>query len=269
MEEQTCSCCQATKQISEFYRDKQSKSGFSYHCKTCVKSRAKEHHVKNKERHNERDRKWHHSNKAKANSYSRAYQKLHKEELSVRQKAWREANKYTLKERYHDKYVKRREAVLAHCKEYVAKNKDKTNAYQAQYRKQNKPKLRAQIYEWHKYKLRTDPAFRILCNLRRRLTHAIKGKNKSASTVELLGCSVEYLMVHLENQFTDGMTWENYGEWHIDHKRPCALFDMSDPAQQRECFGYKNLQPLWGEDNQSKGARTNFHSPPLSCCAPG
>jgi len=90
--------------------------------------------------------------------------------------------------------------------------------------------------------------------LRTRLYKAIKAANtaKQDKTLEFLGCSAATAMNHLEAQFLPGMTWDNYGEWHIDHIRPCASFDLTDPAQQRECFHYTNLQPLWAKDNLSK-----------------
>ncbi len=94
-----------------------------------------------------------------------------------------------------------------------------------------------------------------------RLAMAIRraiGK-KSASTMELVGCDIEQLMAHLESLFLPGMTWLNYGlgndRWHCDHIRPCVSFDLADPAQQRECFHFRNLQPLWQPDNLRKGAR--------------
>jgi hypothetical protein len=62
------------------------------------------------------------------------------------------------------------------------------------------------------------------------------------------------LRAHLEHQFKDGMTWDNHGEWHIDHIKPCVQFDLTDPEQQKECFHYTNMQPLWAFENQSKGA---------------
>jgi hypothetical protein len=71
----------------------------------------------------------------------------------------------------------------------------------------------------------------------------------------LIGCSVPQLRKHLEAQFTEGMTWDNHGEWHIDHIKPCASFDLTDAEQQLECFNYTNLQPLWASDNLSKGAK--------------
>lgn len=88
--------------------------------------------------------------------------------------------------------------------------------------------------------------------MRRRVHHALKGETKSESTLSLLGCSINYLKEYLESKFQQGMTWDNYGEWHIDHIKPCSAFDLSDPVQQKECFAYTNLQPLWAIDNLKK-----------------
>jgi len=78
---------------------------------------------------------------------------------------------------------------------------------------------------------------------------------KCAKTKQLIGCDVDKLIAHIESQFLTGMSWGNHGThgWHIDHVLPCASFDMSDPEQQRKCFHYTNLQPLWGPDNIRKG----------------
>ena len=104
---------------------------------------------------------------------------------------------------------------------------------------------------------RNDPYVRLVANLRRRVLCVISSRQKSANTMEQLGCSRETLLNHLSHQFDSKMTWDNMGEWHIDHIRPCASFDLTDPAQQRECFHYTNLQPLWAEDNLKKGASIN------------
>jgi hypothetical protein len=87
----------------------------------------------------------------------------------------------------------------------------------------------------------------------------LNGKAKSAKTMELLGCSIDMLKEHLEAGFDDKMTWENYGTyWHVDHIRPCASFDLIDPAQQRECFNWTNLQPLEAIENIRKGAKLDW-----------
>jgi hypothetical protein len=103
-------------------------------------------------------------------------------------------------------------------------------------------------------RMAADVAFRAFETTRRRLNKALKGELKVARTVDLLGCTTEQLRAHLEVQFRPGMTWSNYGAWHIDHIRPCASFDLSDPEQQRQCFHFTNLQPLWARDNLKKSA---------------
>jgi len=81
-----------------------------------------------------------------------------------------------------------------------------------------------------------------------------KGYSKLRSTRESLGCSIPELKAHLESLFQPGMTWANRGEWEIDHIRPCASFNLLDPEQQRCCFHFTNLQPLWKAQNRQKGA---------------
>jgi hypothetical protein len=91
--------------------------------------------------------------------------------------------------------------------------------------------------------------------IRSRIYNVLKGLKKSAPTERLLGCSWQECRDHIEAKFQRGMTWENHGEWHIDHIIPCASFDLSDQAQQAICFHHSNLQPLWADENRRKAAR--------------
>jgi hypothetical protein len=104
-------------------------------------------------------------------------------------------------------------------------------------------------------RFQNDRQFRTAITLRRRLAMALKAQSarKCGKTFEMLGMSVVEFMDHFATMFLPGMSWENHGEWHIDHIRPCASFDLTNPAQQRECFHYTNLQPLWASDNLAKG----------------
>lgn len=102
-------------------------------------------------------------------------------------------------------------------------------------------------------KRQDDIHFKIAKSLRDRLYKAVSRTRKVDSALNLVGCSLEKLKLHLETQFSEGMSWSNYGEWHIDHIRPCISFDLEDPEEQAMCFNYKNLRPLWGADNRSKG----------------
>jgi len=105
---------------------------------------------------------------------------------------------------------------------------------------------------------RTDPNFKILTILRGRIKDVLKGHSKSDSTINILGCTIEELWIYLESKFTEGMTRQNHGKWHVDHIIPCASFDLTKPEQQVKCFHYTNLQPLWALDNLKKGKRVKL-----------
>ena len=99
------------------------------------------------------------------------------------------------------------------------------------------------------------PKNRIACSLRVRLRKALRHNQKVDITEKLLGCSFDYAKQHLESNFQSGMKWENYGKWHIDHIIPCSRFDLTIPHQQKMCFNYRNLQPMWAKENISKNNR--------------
>ena len=100
-----------------------------------------------------------------------------------------------------------------------------------------------------------DPTFLLTKRLRCRVWYALCGAKKQDTNVRLLGCTPEQARRHVENQFKSGMSWKNYGDWHIDHIRPCSSFDLTDLEQQRQGFNYTNLQPLWSIENLSKGSK--------------
>jgi len=105
-----------------------------------------------------------------------------------------------------------------------------------------------------------DLKFRLRVSLGVRISQVMKsGVKASEKTLVLIGCSLQELMCHLEARFMPGMTWKNYGRygWHIDHVVPCCSFDLTDEKQQRACFHFTNLQPLWWRENLSKGGRVH------------
>jgi hypothetical protein len=103
---------------------------------------------------------------------------------------------------------------------------------------------------------------RIRVRIREALVKACVKPNKpfTKNTKELLGCSPDHLVKHIESMFTEGMNWDvflstGHRGIHIDHIKPCAAFDLTNEEEQLECFNWSNLQPLWAKDNQSKGAK--------------
>lgn len=151
---------------------------------------------------------------------------------------------------------------LGQCRERLAiwrkNNPEKANAGNtrrtALWRILNPEKNRRQRTEYAR-KIRENPLQRLLECLRSRIHQALHGKSKSARTVELLGCSIEEFKKHIEKQFVPGMSWETRCFWEIDHIRPCAVFNLQDSEQQKLCFHYSNLRPLWRGVNRRKGAK--------------
>jgi hypothetical protein len=140
----------------------------------------------------------------------------------------------------------------------VQKNYKERTGYNGKYYLKNKPQIIKQVTIYTRYKLKTDINWRLRQNLRHRIWEVLKGISKSARTMQLIGCTIEELWKHLESKFEFWMTRENYGRtggWDIDHIRPCASFDLTDPAQQRVCFHYSNLQPLEHIENLKKGTK--------------
>lgn len=144
-------------------------------------------------------------------------------------------------------------------KKYYQANKQ----YFESYRSENKPRYslwrrnnRKKLNDYRRHKIKTDPQFKLSCSLRSRLSTLLKQSRakKYNTTLELLGCSLNEFKNYIEKQFQTGMSWDNYGNWHIDHVRPCSSFDLTKEQDQKLCFRYSNLQPLWAKDNLVKSS---------------
>lgn len=152
---------------------------------------------------------------------------------------------------YHRQYAQyKKDGIAEYHRRYKQVKKDRLATYHRQYKHRNK--ARVNEYARGYFQIPRNKAAR---SLRSRLWDALKGAHNSTKAVGLLGCSIEFFMEYIAAQFIEGMTWDNYGAWHLDHRRPCASFDLTDTTQQGECFHYSNLQPLWATDNLRKGAK--------------
>jgi len=166
--------------------------------------------------------------------YIKKYYKLHKKEILKKQKKYQNKHKKEIAIKNHKWYLKNRKKFLKQIKKYQKKYKKEINQRAVN-------------------KLRTNINFKLSVYLRNRIRKVLKGNPKSETTMKLVGCSIEKLKKHLEKKFKSGMSFSNYGKWHIDHIIPCARFNLIKKSEQRKCFYYTNLQPLWAKENLRKG----------------
>lgn len=160
------------------------------------------------------------------------YTKEQSHEAYLRRKALRSPEQHEIDKARIRKYHK------DNHKELYARHKPKIKAYNLKYAR--------------KYYSRIEN--KIARNIRIRLYVAVKtrGIEKADHTMKLLGCTKKQLLDHLERKFTEGMTWDNYGQWEIDHIIPISSVDLSKPEEQARIAHFTNLQPLWKVDNQTK-----------------
>lgn len=173
---------------------------------------------------------------------------------------------YICKECQHIYYISKKDQIIKRVisyqrnegKEVYKKANNKYSQTEKGKKSRRCVEVNAREYKanWRRNRYKNDIDFQIRSLLRNRLRSTIINGYKSAHTLELLGCSIDELKVHLEQQFEPGMTWENRGKgkgkWQIDHIIPCSYFDLTKEENQRICFNYRNLQPLWASENNSK-----------------
>ncbi len=184
--------------------------------------------------------------------YRKQYREKNKDKIREKHREYREKNKDKIREKDREYNNKRYAISRYYWQEYYKKNKEKILKHGLTYRKEYKPIKNAT----RKIRYLEDLDYHIKERLRNRMYLALKQSNaiKHKCSMHYFGCTIEVLKQHIELQFKDGMTWDNWGlkTWHIDHIRPCASFDLTDPEQQRQCFHYTNFQPLWAIDNLRK-----------------
>lgn len=157
-------------------------------------------------------------------------------------------NKRSIQPDGHDYYCRICKSEMG--KLYKESHKAEKAVVDKAYREANKEELRKYFTEYRRVERQTNPMARLKNNLRRRIHKALKGVAKSAATVDLLGASIDDVKKHIESKFQAGMSWKNYGKWHVDHVIPLASAKNNERLIQ--LFHYSNLQPLWALDNIRK-----------------
>lgn len=232
--EKKCTKCGIVKPYSDFNLQSAAEDGHMWHCRSCESVAKHDYYIKNKEKILANVKKYEKENYEKARKCRIDRYRRNACDLGFREK----------ESRRH--------------KEYYSRDIEKSRMSKKEASKRSRD--RGWYNDRAKYRQKNDVNYALRRNISSRIRSALKnnGCKKNNRTIELLGCTIEKAREHLEKQFRIGMTWDNHGEWHIDHIKPCASFDLTDQEQQKECFNYKNLQPLWAKENLSKGSNPNW-----------
>lgn len=149
---------------------------------------------------------------------------------------------------------------LQQSRRYKAANREKVLWSQQEWNRKNRDRVRKYVRKRYV----DNPLYKLRCLLSSRVVKTLSrnGSYKNNKTIELLGGSLVQVKAYIESLFKPGMTWSNHGlhSWHLDHIKPCASFDLTDPEQRRACFHYTNLQPLWAEENLTKSDKVDGES---------
>ena len=153
------------------------------------------------------------------------------------------------KQYYRDNFS----AIQEYQRKYRKDNLCVAREYAQKYRKDNLSTIQEYMRKYRRkydaHRKAEDPNFRLACALRTRLRKAIHNGQKTGSAVRDLGCSISAFRLYIESQFEPGMSWDNYGKWHLDHVMPISSFDLTDRMQFLEACNWLNYQPLWALDN--------------------
>jgi hypothetical protein len=204
-----CSKCKIEKSFNDFTKDKHRPDGYKIYCKSCVKSnyKPKELTIEQKER------------------------------KKLINKFWRKKNQDYVKLKKTEYYINNKEHVINKSKENYLKNREKYNETKKAY-------ILNKLKNNSDFKFKSSISNLIRCSFYRACNGTYKKSNK---TEEILGCSINEFSLYLQKQFKDGMTFENYGEWHLDHIYPISLATTEEEIIKLN--HYTNFQPLWASEN--------------------
>ena len=273
LKEKKCCRCKEVKPVSKFSRAWSKHDGYNSYCYPCKTARKQESR-----------NKWNpHSAKAnikiKCNmcegSFPESEFYVNNARMGGLQRCCKRCYDNKLikglpRHEYRDQWHEQNKERIAQCpklkakkKEYYKANKEKIKKMVKEYRKKNRQKVRAHQTKYRKKRMASDPAYRARYNARKYVSSFLRQAKirKKDSCSKMLGCTYCEFKAYIEAQFSEGMSWENYGEWHLDHIRPLASFDLTAKAEQAKACHHTNLQPLWAVDNMKKSStwKGKFH----------
>jgi hypothetical protein len=243
MEKKICKKCGVEKLLCEFVKDKTKKNGTRNVCKIC-------NNITNKES----SKKYRENNPEKLKETQLKYRGKNREVMAERTRKYRENNPEKVKEQQKDYYWKNKEQRLENRNKWFQNNKDRVNKTYMTWLNNNRDNVNKVRRENHYKRYQTDILYKLKINIRNRVKLFLQSKNFNIDvnrTYDIVGCSPEELRNYIELKFVNEMSWENYGDWHIDHITPISF--ANNEGDVYKLSHYTNLQPLWKEDNLKKG----------------
>lgn len=202
-----------------------------------------------KEQLNAYKREWNKKNKEKKRESDRKYRESHKEEIKAYHKGWRDENRERLNEKSRARYKENPQSFKARTDKYRESHQERVRESRRRY----KEKTRKQNTDYERGRRHNDPIHRfrssVVCLIRGYARK--KGYKGDKTTWELIGCDFDTFLSHIQSQFEDGMTMENYGHgegmWNVDHIVPYCTAETDDDVERLN--HYTNLRPMWAKDN--------------------
>lgn len=196
----------------------------------------REYRARNRDRIKQQRKEYLSNNKEKIKEQRRKYYRNHRQESLEYASLHRQKNRNVINEKRRTYYSLHKEKCQSYSSAYKKKNKERVNAYNSSYVKHRKEK---------------DSLFRLRISIRSLISMYVnKHYRKNKRTEDILGCSMEEFYKYIETKFQDGMSWDNYGKWHLDHIKPISLAKTEEEIY--ELNRYTNFQPLWAIDNFRK-----------------
>lgn len=249
-----CKRCQIEKPIEEYGNNIKEKDGKNIYCKECELKRAREYREKNREKVNQSSKNYRNNNPEKYKETIKKYLEKNPDMTSTER-----SRKYRSNEEWRKKFkeaqkkynLNNKEKIKDKNKKYRSENEEKVKTLKKNWVLANKEKVKRIKNESDKKRRKKDGFYRMKINLRARIREFLISETNSKRTKEIVGLDKVDLKLYIENKFLEGMSWENYGKWHLDHIKPLSL--AKNDEEVFELNHYTNLQPLWAEDNIKKG----------------
>jgi hypothetical protein len=241
----SCKICKVEKDLSDFYKKKSGKDGFDTKCKDCVLNKCKIYYQDNKDERLD----YYYNNREEIIEKKKVYREDNIEKISKREREYYWLNKDRENEKDREYYLLNKDSISERKRKKYNENTENERKRLSLYRKNNKDRINENI----RLRKQNDPLYKAKLAIRSTISCSIrkKGYKKNSRTYEILCCSYEDFMKYIEERFLEGMSWDNYGEWHLDHKTPVSW--AATEEQVYELNKYENFQPLWATDNLSKG----------------